>query len=123
MRRTYSSADADDAYRAYGDACELALYADAHARGVRRADPRAHAHVDDVHHEYERANEGSHRDRGYVRGAPNVKPHPKTHQCTGNTEREGNGLAECKNSCGRAKKRGRSKNKRSFEPIQDDARL
>ena len=36
----------------------------------------------------------------------NVKPHPKTHQCTGNTEREGNGLAECKNSCGRAKKGG-----------------
>ena len=67
--RTYSNADADDAYRAYGDACELALYADAYARGVRRAVPRAHARVDDVRHEYERANEGSLRDRGYVRGA------------------------------------------------------
>src|SRR5262245_52793229 len=75
--RTYSNVDADDAYRAYGDACELGLYADAHARGVRRADPRAHAHVDDVRHECERANEGSLRDRGCVRGAPKREATPQ----------------------------------------------
>src|SRR5260370_512760 len=32
----------------------------------------------------------------------NVKPHPKAHQCAGNNQRQGNWLAECKNSYGRA---------------------
>ena len=35
----------------------------------------------------------------------NVKPHPKTHQCSGNNQRESNWLVECKDSRGRAKKR------------------
>ena len=36
----------------------------------------------------------------------NVKPHPETHQCTGNNQRQGHWLAECKDRCGRAKKGG-----------------
>src|SRR5262249_33257589 len=42
----YFNAGADDAYRAYGDACARELHADAHARGVHRVDPLARAHVD-----------------------------------------------------------------------------
>src|SRR5262245_1713225 len=34
----------------------------------------------------------------------NVKPHAETHQCTGNNQRESNGLAQCKDRRGRAKK-------------------
>jgi hypothetical protein len=33
-----------------------------------------------------------------------VKPNPESHQCSGNNQREGNWLAECKDRCGRAKK-------------------
>ena len=36
----------------------------------------------------------------------NVKPHPETHQYTGNNQREGNWLAKCKDRCGYAKERG-----------------
>ena len=36
----------------------------------------------------------------------NVKPHPETHQCAGNNQRQGNWLAECKDRCGCAKKGG-----------------
>jgi hypothetical protein len=35
-----------------------------------------------------------------------VKPYPKTHQCTGNKQRERDGLAECENRRSRAKKGG-----------------
>src|SRR5258708_15203866 len=36
----------------------------------------------------------------------NVKPHSETHQCTGNDQRQGHWLAECKNRHDRAKKGG-----------------
>ncbi len=36
----------------------------------------------------------------------NVKPHPKTHQCAGDDQRQRNWLAKCKDSYGCAKKGG-----------------
>ena len=36
----------------------------------------------------------------------NVKPHPETHQCTGNNQRQGNWLAEYQNCHGCTKKGG-----------------
>ena len=72
-----SNADADDGCRAYGDACALELYADAHARGVRRADPLARAHVDDVYRACERANELLVRDRVDVGGVPKREATPQ----------------------------------------------
>ena len=36
----------------------------------------------------------------------NVKPHPESHQCTSNNQREGRWLVECKDGCRCAKKGG-----------------
>ena len=36
----------------------------------------------------------------------NMKPHPESHHCSGNNQRERNWRAECKDGCDRAKKGG-----------------
>jgi len=65
-----------------GCVCTRAV-CDAHARGVRRADPLARAHVDDVYRACERANELLVRDRVDVGGVPKREATPQDHQCAG----------------------------------------